>query len=1031
MKIKIIVFLLAFLLFSLSKLLVYAGTTGKIAGQVTDAETGEPLIGVNIVVEGSQLGAATDTDGTYVILNIAPGAYTLEVSMMGYQQVQFKNVQVNIDLTTRLDASLKPMTLELGETVVVEAQRELIVKDMTSSLSTMSADQIKNLPVQAVQEVLRLNAGIIEANGRLHIRGGRAGEVAYWVDGVAATDVYDGRIGTRVENSAVQEMQVISGTFNAEYGQAMSGIINIITKEGGKDYHGQVKVYGGDYVSNADEFKIYKKLKTEADPTTGLTRIVSGDRENPLTKFNPTRNGEVSLGGPVPLLGKKVTFFTNARYYFNEGYYYGRAWYKPNGTPGDSSLVALNPYESITAQGKLTYRLSSKIKLNYNLFWNKSDRERNFNRFGALADGSPDYNYNTSGQAGFSQFTSHDYKYVPNGIPQYHLEGFTHTFTLNHVLSHSTFYELRLGRYYSESKQYVYEDPTQGVKYLVAILDDDGNQIDVFDYTAPGGQAKLDSVIAAGARWEYVVDPNGPDGYIDPDDINPPTSYSFMNRGMDITHTTRSTSYWVGKVDLTSQMTSHHQIKVGSEVRLHELELHGFQIIEKTDPATGQVIEPFQPAVPEVGSIYRHDYNRKPREISAYIQDKIEFNNIILNVGLRYDYFDANSVVPTDLSDPNIYDPFKNENKYANWTPPPPNYSGTLPGYIDSLLTVGAIREYTPDERRKFMQKKVDPKMSLSPRIGIAFPITARGVIHFSYGHFLQIPEFQYLYTNPDFKVSSGSGTAVFGNPDLEPQKTVMYELGLQQQLTDNIGVDVTLFYRDVRDWVGTSESKSTAKTAVVYTMFENKDYSNVRGVTLKLEKRFANNYSFRADYTFQSAEGTYSNPQDAFNAALRNQAPNLSLIPMGWDQRHTFNTQVIYSLSNWTFSLIGRYWSGRPYTPTFPQSDRVGSSAYSGLRTNSARRQAQKAVDLTINKAFKLFSNIDLEFFVYVYNLFDERDQTYIYTDTGSADYTTTIDPTEIPYSANRVSTVEDFINQPSWYTAPRQVQFGVILGF
>jgi outer membrane receptor protein involved in Fe transport len=1027
MKVKFTIYLLVLLLFSVGQSTMFGGTTGKITGKITDAENGEPLAGVNIVIKGTTMGAASAVDGDYIILNVPPGVYTIVVSMIGYQPMQFENVRVSIDLTTRIDAALQVTVLELGEAVVITAERELVIKDMTSSLSRMSADQIESLPVQQVQEVLRLNAGIIESDGRLHVRGGRAGEVAYWVDGISATDLYDGKMGVTVENSAVQELQVISGTFNAEYGQAMSGVVNIITKEGGQKYAGQMKVYGGDYVSNDKVYSLYKSLQTERDPNTGLTRIVSSERDYPLKGLNPIYNGEFSLSGPVPVLDK-FNFFVNTRYFYNEGYFFGRNWFRPNGAPGDSSSIAMNPNKTFSLQGKLSYHFSPVLKMSYNLFWNNSKRERNYFRFN-----SADYQFNPEGQANYQQFSVHDYKYVPYGLPQSFGEGFTHTLTLNHVLSPSTFYEFRLSRYYSESKQYVYKNPSTSVEYLVSVQEDTARGIvaEQFDPDTEEGQAKLQSVIDRGGTYEYIVDPVGPDGYIDPDDVRSnPASNSFKNKGMDITHTERSTAYWVTKLDFTHQLNKTNQLKFGSEVRLHELELLSYQIIPQTD-VNGQEITPFLPAVPEKGNIYRNDYNRKPREFSAYFQDKLEYSKIILNVGLRYDYFDANSVVPTDPTDPNIYAPFKNKNKYANWVDMPAAYAGTLDQYIREKIAAGDIREYTPDERRAFMHKKVDAKMSLSPRLGIAFPITDRGVIHFSYGHFFQIPEFQYLYTNPDFKLTSGSGTAIFGNPDLKPQKTVMYEIGLQQQLTEDIGVDLTLFYRDVRDWVGTSPSVKTAKTAVVYSQYENKDYSNVKGITLKAEKRFSNHYSFRADYTFQTAEGTYSNPIDAYNNALRNQAPVLALVAMNWDQRHTVNSQIIYDIADWTFSLIGRYWSGRPYTPSFPVSEAVGASAVSGLTTNSSRRPAQKNIDLTINKKFQLSSNVNLEFFVNVYNLLDQRDETNVYGDTGTADYTTNTDPSKIPYNSARVSTVEDFVLQPTWYSAPRQVHVGFILSF
>lgn len=1012
MKARNPISLLVLLLCLVVQNLVYGGTTGKIAGKITDAGTGEALIGANIMIDGTSLGSASDIQGNYFVLNVPPGRYTVNVSMMGYKQVQIENVRVSIDLTTRINAEMQATVLESGEIVVVTAERNLVIKDMTASFATMNAGQIESLPVQEVQEVLRLNAGIIESDGKLHIRGGRAGEVAFWVDGISATDIYDGSMGVRVENSAVQELQVISGTFNAEYGQAMSGIVNIITKEGSQKYSGELKIFGGDYISGSDKFSLYKTLVTQEDESTGLTQIVSGEKENPLKKLNPIYNGELSLSGPVPFLGKKMTFFANGRYFYDEGYFYGRNWFKPNGAAGDSSLVNMNPNQTSSMQGKLTYQINPALKLSYNLFWNHSKRERNYYRINSV-----DYQFNPSGEANFQQFSSHNYKYNPYGLPQTTGEAITHTMLFNHVLSPSTFYELRVSRYHSNSKQYVYEDPYAAVDWLVSIQEDAnlGIAAEVFDPSTPEGQSKLQSIIALGGTYDYIADPNGADGYLDPDDINSPASYSYMNRGMDVTHTNRSTSYWVGKFDLTSQINRLNQLKAGSEMRLHELTLHSFQIVPKTD-ANGAIVEPFEPAIPAINSIYRNDYTKKPKELSAYVQDKIEFSNIILNVGLRYDYFDANSVVPADPTDPNIYAPFKEEHIYKH-------YSADVPE--EELI------EYTPDERRAFMHKKVDAKSSLSPRLGIAFPITDRGVIHFSYGHFFQVPEFQYLYTNPDFKVTSGSGSTVLGNADLKPQKTVMYELGLQQQLTDDIGVDVTLFYRDVRDWVGTSPIITTAKTAVSYSKFENKDYSNVRGVTLKVEKRFTNHYSFRGDYTFQTAEGTYSNPQDAYNASLSNEAPVLALVPMNWDQRHTVNAQIIYDMADWTFSLIGRYWSGRPYTPSYARSETVGASAVTGFTTNSARRPAQKSIDLTIKKLFPLNSGMQLGFFVNIYNLLDQIDETGVYSDTGTAEYTTNIDPSRIPYNSARISTIEDYVLQPAWYTAPRQIQVGLILDF
>jgi len=228
-----------------------AGTTGKISGVIIDYSTDEPLPGANIVLEGTFLGAASDLDGFYNILTIPPGTYTVKVSMIGYKTVYVEEVQVRTDLTTIINAHLETTVLEADEAVIVVAERPLIQKDMTSSLATVSAHEFELSPAQSVGEILSLQAGVTASTDGIHIRGGRTGEVAYWLDGVMVTDVYDGGMGISVDQFAVQELQVVSGTFNAEYGRAMSGIVNVITKEGSDNYDGQIRVSVGDYVSNS------------------------------------------------------------------------------------------------------------------------------------------------------------------------------------------------------------------------------------------------------------------------------------------------------------------------------------------------------------------------------------------------------------------------------------------------------------------------------------------------------------------------------------------------------------------------------------------------------------------------------------------------------------------------------------------------------------------------------------------------------------------------------------------------------------
>jgi hypothetical protein len=196
------------------------------------------------------------------------------------------------------------------------------------------------------------------------------------------------------------------------------------------------------------------------------------------------------------------------------------------------------------------------------------------------------------------------------------------------------------------------------------------------------------------------------------------------------------------------------------------------------------------------------------------------------------------------------------------------------------------------------------------------------------------------------------------------------------------------------------------------------------------MQKRYADHFSANLDYSFQIAEGTYSNPSDAFYALQANQEPRLNLIPLAWDQRHTLNARVVTKAAGWTAALIGQLWSGRPYTPSFPTGEARGEASYSGLRENMSRKPLWKTVDLTLSRRFSL-KPLSVDVFLNVYNLFDIRNQLNVYADTGTAEYTTTINPVKIPYDPLRIGTVEELTKQPSWYGAPRQIQAGLALGF
>ncbi len=908
-----ILLLISFLIYSAGSI-IWGGTTGKLSGKVVDADTKEPMPFVNIILMGTNFGAASDLDGNYVMLNIPPGKYTVRAQSIGYQPMEYENVSISIDLTTSLDFELKATAVEL-EAIVVESRQDFVKKDVTSSQSLISSDQIQALPVSEFDDVLQFQAGVTkDADGDFHIRGGRTTEIAYWVNGVSITDAYDNSRGIEIDNNSIQELQVISGTFNAEYGNAMSGIINTVTKEGGRDYHGSVLLYAGDHVSNFTDY---------------FPHIDNIDAFS-------NHNIQASLSGPVPFTNNIISFFINGRYFYDDGFIYGERRFNPDGTPGDSAVVPMNWHKTAYAQGNIGFSPFQDLKISLEGLYSKDDFQ--------------DYN--------------HEYKLNPDGDVNKFAKSYNATATITHMLSSATFYEVKGSYFFKDFNEYLYEDP-------------------------------LDS--------RYLHPDSLRTGRID--------DYSFRTKGTNLHHFFRETNTFLGKIDFTSQVHQEHLLKGGAEVKSHNLEFDDYTLQPLTED--GIPVEPFQPSIPGISETNRKTYDNKPFEASAYIQDKVEFGHVIINLGLRMDYFDANGKVLVDTRDPNIYSPLR-----------PPSFFGiSLPD--DRWGGVDASQYYSTLE--PYFYKDSEPKFQLSPRFGIAYPVSETGVVHFSYGHFLQIPPFQYLFQNGPYKVpNSGAFTDVYGNPDLEPQKTVMYEIGFRQEFGRDYIIDITGFYRDVRDWI-TSGTPIETQTGVTYSIFTNKDYANVKGITLAFNKRFSNYFAFDINYTYQAAEGTNSKPEDDWNAAQGNDEPSLFLIPMDWDQNHLLNASLYTGFDGWGASLIARYGTGLPYTPTTTlyTAERITGG---GFVRNSRRIPGQFSMDLKLDKTFQL-TGFEVTAFIRVFNLLDNRIPNKVFGDTGQPGFTT--ETQTIGDNPNRPNTPEEYVKYPDHYGEPRNVQFGIDLSF
>lgn len=880
-----------------------AGTTGKIAGTVLGGKEKEPLVGANIIVQGTYLGTAANVDGFYTINNVPPGRYRVVVTYIGYRKMVITDVVVKIDLTTTVDATLESDAVETEE-VVVRAERPLVQKDLTSSSVSISSDELKKIPTESIGQVVNIQAGVVGG----HFRGGRLNEVAYLIDGVNVTDPYNGQMSLQVENSSIREMEIISGTFNAEYGQVMSGVVNIVTPEGAPTYHGSVSAYTGDYVtSNTDVFANVGKL----------------------VSFR-TNNAQGSLSGPIPFVDG-LSFYLTGRYYHDEGYLYGTRVYNvtdrspytmkdpggntitdANGNPiyiytatGDGEYVAMNPYTRRSANAKISYSIPT-LRFWYNFFW--------------------DDNWN--------KYYDHSFAWTPDGIMNHYRTDQVHSFQVTHVPTSNTYQALKFSFNKFNYEGYLYANP---------------------------------------------YDPR----YVDPSQGTPISGYTFRSGGNQADRYDRYSKTWLGQYSFTSQLSKYHKVAVGAEVRYHEIYSHNLSMINQNTVETDSTgALKFVIGYPEPGAPGHSTYTKWPLEVSAYIQDKMEYDLMILNYGVRVDYFDPRSSYPADL-----------RNVTRNPLFPNP----------------GVMQETTP-------------KVQVSPRLGISFPITDQGIIHFSYGHFFQIPSFENLYYNSAYLVTPSSGlTNIIGNPDLDAQRTIMYEVGLQQVLFGNIGLDFTVYYRDIRNLLG-MEIINTYE-GFKYARFVNRDYANVKGFIVSVDRRFADLFGVKLDYTFQIAEGNASDPYSVYynNQTDPPVETNKKVVPLDWDQRSTLNLSLtVGKPGDWNLGLIMQYGSGFPYTEDIRVSQ--------GVRfENGGTKPPTFNADLRAEKSFR-FGETSFTIFALVYNLFDTMNEYGVNSTSGRAN----VDPfTYLAGPIYGLNTLEQYLNNPQSFSSPRQVRLGATFDF
>ena len=878
----------------------FGQTTGKISGTVTEAESRSGLPGVNVFIAGTTQGTSTNVDGEYSIIGVPPGTYTVVVSFIGFSTQRMENVQVNAGLTAQVDFELREEVFE-GEEIVIVAEKPMVQKDLTATTAIISGAQIRALPVENFGQVIALQAGVV--NG--HFRGGRTGEVGYWVDGMPVTDVFDGSLGVSVENNMVDEVQVVTGAFNAEYGQAMSGIVNIITRDGQNKFSGGIKTFMGDYTSGND--KVFWNI----------------DDMN----VSAVKNFEADFSGPIKR--DKLFFNTSMRYFSNEGHLYGRNVFEPEdvgvdgtgrltvlneGGSGDSSFVSMNPYEKMTGQAKLTWR-QGNLKL---ALTGIASRE--------------------TFQGGVG---TQDMTFMPSWRRGDTKDAYTTFLKLTHTLSSSTFYELGITQSITDFSSSLFDDPLDP-RYL------DNTYISFTE----GGQTS-----------------------------------NFRVGGTDNGRFNRNTNTMLAKFDITSQIGQRNMVKAGLEFRKHDLDF----------------LDQFTAVFP-VGNdfvselVTNGDYNHKPTEASAYIQDKIEFEGLIVNIGLRYDYFNSDGNVLKDETDPNIV--FEERRQALT---------------DDQVFT------------------KASAKSQVSPRLGVSFPISESGVVHFSYGWFFQIPNFELLYRNPYFRLgTSGSGLiGLIGNADLRPQKTINGEIGLKQSLSSSTSIEVTAYFRDINDLAGTATDPILVRgTSARYGKFVNSDFGFVRGIILRFDQRLGSQLGLNVDYTFQVAKGNASDPAAVFNAAQAKQEREQQIIPLDWDQQHTVNVSMTYSDSdrNWGAGIISSVGSGLPYTPV-QTTQQTGVILPTTIQLNSQPKPVTWTLDISAYKSFNV-GPAELQVFTKIDNLLDRENEYGVFGDTGRASYSLQKNVDAASFQGN-TAFLDRWYTRPDFYSEPRRVTLGLSYRF
>jgi hypothetical protein len=970
--------------------------TGKIKGTVTDQATGDPLIGANILVIGTSFGAATDVNGNFEIRNLQAGTYSVRASYVGYQSQVVSNIRLTSGLTTEVDFNLLGEGFSVEEISIV-ADRPLIQKDNTNKIRTMTSDDIDVLPVRGVTNLIGLTAGVVIKDANVFIRGGRLDEVGYYLEGTNITNPITGGRAVTLSQDAVEEIQVQAGGYTAEFGGANAGIVRQQLKTGGSDYHASFE-----YITDNLSFKSKEDF-------------FDGEKTLGSYQFGYTEMSGVLSG---PIIDERFKFFLNVNYQFNRDR-------QPQPFPGVNLGIIS---DSTTGDAiDLTYPAGPVRGNTQDQYFYAGTFNLDFNPIILRLSGT--YTH-TRQDADVSQRTGRNVGWLANmfnprlGVNEINDGSFN--LKMTHIISPTMFYELTGGYTLQERDRY---DP-----YLKD------------DYWAYGDSA---ANAAVGIVWDADRRPAEKIvygfGFTGVNDI--PVNYATFKR--ERLTANANFNLLVGKT---------HTFRFGGDLQMYTIrnfgssgarDLDGKLDARLEDPANAGVpVEDLMRAIEISEGVNNYGYDvlgneinsgindaKRPVFLSAYLQDKIELDDIILNIGLRYESYDVDNKQLLDPSQPDL-----SVNKST----------GEL---IESGWVDVPVRSY------------------VSPRIGLSFPVTDLTVFHAQFGQFVQMSRLADTYQGFYRTSYELRQNFFFGSPtgrNLTPTRTTQYELGFTQQIGDNMSFDVTGYYKDIKDQViyVSQPTLNTSDFENYYTL-SNGDFATTKGLELTFTMRRTNRLAVNANLAFQDARGTgssFNSNRGIVGAPVNNIVFTPSYVsPLEFNNAVRGNMNLDYRfaendgptwLAPFGVSLLMKFDSGHPFTLGEGQDDLEGEArGRSPLESlNSSTTPSTFQADLRVDKSFNIADVLDLNVYLYVINLFDSKIIENVFLRTGSADDNGVIsDPDKraqfintygedypAVYSAINLDYYQQYRNgqanletTPLLYGPPRQVRLGIRLEY